>query len=575
MPTWNLADIYDPKDKDKLISELKKKVNRFKRFRKKLNKSLSVEEFLQILKEKEKILELSSRLEGYASLKLSENTADSKANAEAVMISQLSTELHNEMLFFSIWFKEISKEQAEKYIKASGKYHYILERIRAYKPHSLKEKEEQIINLKDLTGVESAERFYDIITNKFTYIFEGKELTLAEINQYKQSKDRKQRRQSYDLVFEKYKENQEILGEIYKSIVNDWKNEEILLRGFKTPISARNFSNDIPDKATEALLKVIRRNVKLFQEYFRIKARICKIKDFDRYDLYAPYKESEKEYPYTEAKEITLNAYKEFDEKMFLSAKKIFDAQHIHSKVQKNKMSGAFCYSILKDITPYVMLNHVGKLNDLFTMMHELGHGIHAILAKEQTNFTFHATLPLAETASIFGEMILAQKLLREEDKKEKISVLTRMLDSQYASITRQGYFVIFEKEAHKRIAEGATVEDLNKLYLENLKEQFGNMKIDEIFQHEWKYIPHIYHTPFYCYAYSFGNLLVLALYRMYEEQGKDFIPKYLKILSYGGSESPEKILKEIGIDINKEEFWEKGFDIIREEIEKLKKLTK
>ncbi|HDD70688.1 MAG TPA: oligoendopeptidase F, partial [Candidatus Woesearchaeota archaeon] len=151
----------------------------------------------------------------------------------------------------------------------------------------------------------------------------------------------------------------------------------------------------------------------------------------------------------------------------------------------------------------------------------------------------------------------------------------TRMLDSQYASITRQGYFVIFEKEAHKRIAEGATVEDLNKLYLENLKEQFGNMKIDEIFQHEWKYIPHIYHTPFYCYAYSFGNLLVLALYRMYEEQGKDFIPKYLKILSYGGSESPEKILKEIGIDINKEEFWEKGFDIIREEIEKLKKLTK
>ncbi len=573
MPTWNLSHIYKPEEKDKLISELKAKVNNFKKFRDKL-KDLSEEEFMKILKEKEQILELASKLGGCASLKLSENTASSEANADMVLIDELTTDLSNEMLFFSLWFKELNKEQAEKYIKSSEKYHYLLERIRAFKDYTLKEKEEQIINLKDLTGVDSSTRFYDIISNKFTYIFEKKELTLAEINQYKQSIDRKQRILSYDIVFNKYAENQEVLGEIYKSITNDWKNENIKLRKFKTPIQVMNLSNDIPDKAVEALLNVIKKNVNLFQEYFKLKAKICKIQNFDRYDLYAPYKESEKEYSYEESKEITLEVFKNFDEKTYNLAKKIFDQEHIHSDIQKGKKSGAFCHSILKDIIPYIMLNHVGKLNDVFTMMHELGHGIHSLAAKEQTNFTFHASLPLAETASIFAEMLLAKKLLKESDREEKISILLKLLDSQYASIQRQGYFVIFEKDAHDQIAKGATVEELNKLYLENLKEQFGDIEINEVFQHEWKYIPHIYHTPFYCYAYSFGNLLVLALYKMYEED-KDFVPKYMKILSYGGSEPPETILKEVGIDITKESFWEKGFEIIKEEIEELKKLTK
>lgn len=573
MVKWNLEDIYLRKDKNILISDLKKKVNKFKSYRAKLNDNLSAEEFMKILKEKEKILEISVKLGAYSGLKLTENTSDSKANAEEVEISEICTELGNELIFFGLWFKKIPEKQAKKYIDSSGKYHYLLKRIRMFKDHTLKEKEEQIINIKDLNGVDAITRFYDMITNKFVFDFEGKKLSQEEINQYKQSYDRKKRKLAYDLVLKRYGE-EEVLGEIYKTIANDWRSENLKLRHYKSPINVRNKYNDIPDKAVQALLNVVKKNVKTFQEYFRLKQKICKLTNFDRYDLYVPYSEKETKYPYDKSKKIVLETYDMFSKDAYRYAKKIFDEQHIHSEIQKNKRSGAFCYSILKDMTPYIMLNHVDKLNDLFTMMHEIGHGIHSICAREQTQFTFHSALPLAETASIFGENLLAHRLLKEADKKEKISILLKMLDGQYASIQRQAYFVMFEEKAHELVSKNATVNELDLAYIKNLKEQFGIIKVDNVFKHEWKYIPHIFHTPFYCYAYSFGNLLVLALYKMYEEEGEKFVPKYLKILSYGGSESPEKILKEVGIDITKESFWQKGYDIIKEEIKELKKIV-
>lgn len=208
-------------------------------------------------------------------------------------------------------------------------------------------------------------------------------------------------------------------------------------------------------------------------------------------------------------------------------------------------------------------------------MMHEFGHGIHSLAAHNQTNFTFHSALPMAETASIFGEMLLAQRLLKEGSKDDKIAVLVRLLDNQYASIVRQAYFVLFEIAAHEAVQKGATVPELNTIYLNNLKDQFGRIKIADVFQHEWKYIPHIYHTPFYCYAYAFGNLLTLALYRMYEKEGKAFVPKYLKLLSYGGSKAPGDMLKELSVNIESESFWQQGFDLIEEELDELKKLVK
>ena len=210
-------------------------------------------------------------------------------------------------------------------------------------------------------------------------------------------------------------------------------------------------------------------------------------------------------------------------------------------------------------------------------MMNEFGNGIHHMLSRQQTEFTFHSCLPLAETASTFGELLLSRRLLAEaKTKQEKIAILLHLLDGHYASIVRQAYFVLFEIEAHAKIATGATFVDLNKLYLSLLKEQFGTaVKVDPLFAHEWKYIPHIYHSPFYCYAYTFGELLVLSLFALYEQEGASFVPKYLQILSSGGSRSPVDILAEVGIDISQKRFWEGGFRVIAEELAELQRLLK
>ena len=211
------------------------------------------------------------------------------------------------------------------------------------------------------------------------------------------------------------------------------------------------------------------------------------------------------------------------------------------------------------------MLNFTGEARDVATMAHELGHAVHGMMAEQHNIFTFHSTLPLAETASVFGERILSDALMASErDRSVKQSLLVNQLDDAYATIMRQAYFVLFEKSAHDMIAQGATVTDLAGHYLETLQQQFGKaVRVPQEFRWEWLTIPHIYASPFYCYAYSFGNLLVLALYRMYQEQGQDFVPKYLNLLAAGGSQSPQAILAEVGVDMNAEAFWQSGFDAI------------
>ena len=575
MVKWDLNNLYKIEETDNLIKDLTQKVEDFKKTRDKLDE-LTPDKIQEILTKKEEIAKLMSRLTAYASLWLTTKTDDSERLEYKNKISEALTDLANDLLFFSLWFKKLPESKAIEFMNKAGKYKYYLFEMRLFKDYTLSENEEKLLNLKDLTGIASIIKLYNIITNAFRFQWEGKEVTKEEVVIHRTSKDREKRKKSYDLVLERYGENENVLGEIYKDIVNNWKNENLKVRKFKSPIQVRNLANDIPDEAVEAMLNVVKKNVHLFQEYFKIKAKVCKLDKFDRYDLYTPAHEEEKEYSYEESKKIVLETYKQFDEKAYEMAKSIFDANQVHSEVQPGKRGGAFCYSIVNEMSPYIMLNHLNKLKDLFTMMHEFGHGIHSVSAKDQTQFTFHSPIPLAETASIFGEMLLAQRMLKECSDDEKIAILIELLDDKYGSIIRQAYFTFFEIEAHDKIAKGATNEDLNKLWMKTLTDQFGDgVSVPEVFKHEWKYIPHIHHTPFYCYGYAFGNLLVLALYKMYEEQGKDFVPKYMKILSTGGSESPTKILNEIGIDITQESFWQQGFDIIKEEVEMLKSLVK
>jgi oligoendopeptidase F len=246
-------------------------------------------------------------------------------------------------------------------------------------------------------------------------------------------------------------------------------------------------------------------------------------------------------------------------------AQRVFDNAHLDSEVRKGKEGGAFCASVVPEMTPYVLLNYQGRATDVATMAHELGHAIHSMLASQHSMFTFQASLPLAETASTFGEMMLTDKLLAEEsDESVRRELLFKQMDDSYATIMRQAYFALFEQQAHDMVQQHASVDELSAAYFKTLKQQFGDaLELSDEFKWEWVSIPHIYHTPFYVYAYAFGQLLVLSLYRQFKSEGEAFKPRYLKILSAGGSRAPADVLGEAGIDIRSEAFWQAGFDVL------------
>ena len=352
---------------------------------------------------------------------------------------------------------------------------------------------------------------------------------------------------------------------MYQTLVRDWHNEQVDLRNFSSPLAARNLINDIPDEVVDTLLGVCEQNAGVFQRYFHLKARWLGTERLRRYDIYAPVAQAEKTYPFGEAAEMVLGSFAEFDPQVASLAKQVFDEQHIDSEIRKGKRSGAFCATVNPKITPWVLLNYQSKPRDVATLAHELGHAIHSQLAAQHSLFTFHSSLPLAETASTFGEMMLIDKLLAtESDENVRRDLLFKQVDDAYATIMRQAYFALFERQAHDMVHNNASVDELAGAYVDNLQNQFGDaVEISDEFRWEWVSIPHIYHVPFYVYAYTFGQLLVLSLYQQFLAEGDAFKPRYLKILSAGGSQAPTSILSAAGIDITKADFWQGGFDVV------------
>lgn len=579
---WDLSHLLEGKTTQEILNKVKELVVAFKNHKIDLTNEIKPNKLHEIIQKKEEISKRFSKLSAYLEMKFFENTTNQETLAEMTKINQIATDMSNDMLFFSIWFTKLEDETANKLINSNelSNYKHYLKKLRQEKPFIKDEETEKIINIKNTTGGDAIASIYELMTSEFKYDFLGeKNVSLELVSSKTQSQDPKEREAAYKTILTRYKEHSTVLGEIYKNIVLDWDNEDVKIRGHSKPISSRNMSNDVEDIAVDALLTVVRKKSKIFVEYFKLKHKINKNNgdeyDFSRYHIYAPYNAGpQKKYSYEEAKEIVMEIYKDFDEKFYELAKEIFDKKHVHSHPEPSKRMGAFCYSVTPQDVPYILLNHTGTLRDVFTLIHEFGHGIHGQLARIQTPVNYHAGIAMAETASIFSEMILADKMLmRIENKKEKIALLIRLLDNEFASITRQAYFLYFEEWAHDNIKEGVTKEQIDKKYGELLKEQFGDMKIPEEFKSEWNYIPHIHASPFYVYGYAWGNLLVLSLYQLYKENGEEFKTKYKGILSAGSSKSPKELLGKLGIDPNKEEFWEKGFTIIEEQLEELKKL--
>ncbi|MCO6453192.1 MAG: M3 family oligoendopeptidase [Caldilineales bacterium] len=580
---WSLAELFPAPDSPELESAfgvLSSRIDEFEESRQLLAADMDAQAFLDILTELEDINDIAYRIYGYAGLLFTEDTQNQVAQSLQTRVRQFMADMANRTLFFSLWWKGLEDAEAARLMADAGDLTYWLEEMRHFKPHTLTEPEEKVINIKDVTGSAALNNLYDTITNRYVFKVEidgeMREMTRGELMALVYSQDPDVRARAYQELLRIYREDGPVLGQIYQYIVRDWRNEQVDMRKFSSPIAVRNLYNDIPDEVIDLLLNVAADNAEVFQRFFTLKARLLGVDKLRRYDIYAPVTESDKKYDFATAADMVFEAFHRFQPEMADMARQVFLADHLDSEVRKGKRGGAFCWTVTPSLTPWVQVNFQGRSNDVSTLAHELGHAIHGMLASEHSIFTFHASLPLAETASTFGEMLLVDYLLeQEQDESVRREMLFRELSDNYATIMRQVFFALFEREAHELINQGATPDQLAEAYMQNLQRQFGDaVDVSDEYRWEWVAIPHIYHTPFYVYAYAFGQLLVLSLYRQFRSEGESFKPRYLSLLAAGGSAAPAAVLKEAGVDIHSREFWQGGFDILAEQVAELEALA-
>ena len=581
---WDLTELVrDPKNPafERQIRDIEGRARKFRGIRDGLDPKMSPKKFLKILADLEKITEKASIVGGFASLDYAADTQSDEATALLTRMSKLGATVSNQMLFFDLWWKRgVDEKNAKRLLKESGGLYNFLLHKRLVAKYSLSEPEEKIINTLDVTGPTALVKLYDKITNAFEYEVKvkgkKKRMTREELSSLIRSTDPKTREASYRSLLTKFSTNRGVLGEIYQNIVLNWRDEGMDMRGHSSPISVRNLGNDVNDETVSSLLDVCRKNSGVFQKFFDLKAKMLGMKKLRRYDLYAPItaKFKEKKYPYDKSVRLVLDALDRFSPQLSCHARTVFDQNHVDSSVRPGKRDGAFCSTLVPRITPYVLVNFTGKSRDVFTLAHELGHAVHSMAASKNSVLTQDPPLPLAETASTFSELLLYDSLSERIRDDEKRVMLAEKIDDLYATIMRQSFFTLFEMDAHRLVSRSATVDDLSKAYLKNLKVQFGNsVRVTEDFGIEWSCIPHFSHAPFYCYAYSFGNLLSLSLFQRFKNEGADFVRSYVDILSAGGSEKPETLLSDHGIDITSGRFWQDGFDYIRDQIRTLSRL--
>ncbi|MDA4130426.1 MAG: M3 family oligoendopeptidase [Thaumarchaeota archaeon] len=571
---WNLSDVLPARSgkifQAAITDRLEGLLVEFENSRSQLNDSISHDRFTEFLGQFEKICRIRSKLTSYAYMYFSEDTKSQDARTFKARAEEIDADAANRMLFFELWWKSLDSKVSDRLLSDAGSFEYYLRRLIQTRPYTLEEKVEQAINLKDTTGRSALVQIYHQVRDAFAYEVPlggvTKKLSEEQVRDLFYSSEKEERSAAYHSMLKQFESNRDVLGEIYKTLVRDWYNEGIKLRKYSTPISIRNIANDVPDLAVEALLQSCRENVSLFQRYFKFKAKVLDLPEMSRTDVYSPLPvEGDKVYPWKEGVELVVKSFMQFDESFAAMANNVFFESHVDAEPRDGKLGGAYCMSVTPDITPYILASYTGKPRSVSTLAHELGHAIHSQLSakRNQNQLTYEPPLPLAETASVFGELILIDAMLAEADEKTRNSILVDQMNDSYATILRQAFFAIFEVEAHEKISAGVNIDDLCDVYQTNLKSQFGNsLHVPEEFRYEWLSIPHIYQSPFYCYSYAWGNLLVMSLYSEYKKLGAEaFAPGYIKMLSYGGAEAPTKILAEAGFDINCRTFWQGGFD--------------
>jgi oligoendopeptidase F len=534
--------------------------------------------FIEVLRLVEKLARLSQRLDGYAVLRFFEDTGNQDAVALRSRVEKALAAARNRALSFELWWKALDDANARRLLRAAGDDAYYLETLRSFAPYTLSEAEERIVNVKNVNGADAFAALYTAITNSFSYSAqidgETRTLTRPEVMDHARGASPERREAAYRALLGVFEARSGELGQIYRCIAADWHDENVGLRGVSSPISVRNLDNGVSDEVVDVLLETCQGNTELYQRFFRLKAQWLGLPKLRRFDLLAPLEHEEGEVSLAEGMNLVLTALRAFSPKMAELAERVLTDGHLDSSRRPGKRGGGMSWDALPGMTPWILLNYGDRPRDVATLAHELGHAVHAMMAGAHSVLTFSPSLPMAEAASNFTTMLLLERMLAGAEPRRRRALLARYVDDSYTAILRPAFFVLFEQEAHRMVAEGATADALSAAYLENLRRQFGDsVEVDDAFRHEWLSVPHFYTTPFYDYAYAFGFLLVLSLYERYKAEGGAFVPKYLKILAYGGSKAPIEILDEAGYDVRKRAFWQGGFDTLSGMVDELEEL--
>jgi oligoendopeptidase F len=534
--------------------------------------------FIEVLRLVEKLARLSQRLDGYAVLRFFEDTGNQDAVALRSRVEKALAAARNRALSFELWWKALDDANARRLLRAAGDDAYYLETLRSFAPYTLSEAEERIVNVKNVNGADAFAALYTAITNSFSYSAqidgETRTLTRPEVMDHARGASPERREAAYRALLGVFEARSGELGQIYRCIAADWHDENVGLRGVSSPISVRNLDNGVSDEVVDVLLETCQGNTELYQRFFRLKAQWLGLPKLRRFDLLAPLEHEEGEVSLAEGMNLVLTALRAFSPKMAELAERVLTDGHLDSSRRPGKRGGGMSWDALPGMTPWILLNYGDRPRDVATLAHELGHAVHAMMAGAHSVLTFSPSLPMAEAASNFTTMLLLERMLAGAEPRRRRALLARYVDDSYTAILRPAFFVLFEQEAHRMVAEGATADALSAAYLENLRRQFGDsVEVDDAFRHEWLSVPHFYTTPFYDYAYTFGFLLVLSLYERYKAEGGAFVPKYLKILAYGGSKAPIEILDEAGYDFRKRAFWQGGFDTLSGMVDELEEL--
>lgn len=587
LPRWDLTDFYGSLKDPQIQADLDQADSMAKSFASTYGGKFCAsgpwtgKELHQAIQEYEKIDELLGKLVSYGYLLFSTNVNNPPVLQFFQMIQEQSTTISSHLIFFTLELNQINDEVLEKAYGGSSDlatYKPWVDNVRLFRPHQLSAELEKLLHEKSVTGRNAWVRLFEETLAGLKFPIEGEEVTLAQILNRFGHKDAKIRQEAAHALSKGLTQHASLLTLITNTLAKD-KEIEDNWRFFPHPVAARNLSNQVEDEVVNALVKAVKESYgSLSHRYYALKAKWLGLQKLEYWDRNAPLPEADDTLiPWAEAQEIVLGAYNAFHPEMAKIGRRFFDQSWIDAPSQAGKESGAFAHPTVPSIHPYILLNYNGKLRDVMTLAHELGHGIHQVLAAGQGHLLSGTPLTIAETASVFGEMLTFKTLLaKTTSSAQRRCLLASKVDDMINTVVRQVAFFEFERAVHESRRKGElTTDDIGNIWIETQKEALGEaVNLDPIVRPYWEYVSHFIHAPFYVYAYAFGDCLVNSLYSVYESQHPNFAGLYIDLLKAGGSKRYPELLRPFGLDAKNPIFWQQGLNVISRLIDELEQLS-